>query len=272
MFYKKNIDFVALLWEDYMFQADNSDISYARKENMPYPRFTKVIIYHFISKDKTISMRNKINVHTIRDDSLLGTLKYVSKTKDYQKYEALIHEQMMNQAIQDSKEYKIYLAFATREATPKKARRFKKILSPSKKQTLVLEDEPAKKPKQAKHPKPAKEREKGTQSHQASGLDDGVGSQPKTLDIMDTYNDDVSTPLHLTYEFSIRKWFANRLPEAGTGTRHTLGFGNGTVIFGQEKTGTTKTVSVRYHFGTVHIPSNNDDSDDDNNDDSDNDG
>nr|GFC25674.1 hypothetical protein [Tanacetum cinerariifolium] len=33
-------------------------------------------------KDKTISMRNRINLHTIRDDSLLGTLKFVSKTKD----------------------------------------------------------------------------------------------------------------------------------------------------------------------------------------------
>ncbi|GKC43584.1 hypothetical protein Tco_1061306 [Tanacetum coccineum] len=133
MFYKKSKDFIALLWEDFMFQADNIYISSVRKENMPYPRFTKVIINHLISKDKTISMRNRINLHTIRDDSLLGTLKYVSKTKDYQKYKDLILKQMINQAIQDSKEYKIYLAFSTGEATPKKARKFKKIDSPSKK-------------------------------------------------------------------------------------------------------------------------------------------
>ncbi|GKC54213.1 hypothetical protein Tco_1076958 [Tanacetum coccineum] len=63
MFYKKNVDFVALLWEDFSFQADNKEISSARKESMPYPRFTKVIISHFISKDKTISMRNMINRH-----------------------------------------------------------------------------------------------------------------------------------------------------------------------------------------------------------------
>nr|GEY84032.1 hypothetical protein [Tanacetum cinerariifolium] len=120
MFYKKNVDFVALLWEDFMFQADNRDISSAHKENIPYPRFNKVIINRFMSKDKTISMMNMINLHIIQDDSLLGTLKYVSKIEDYQKYGALIPEQMINQAIQDSKEYKIYLAFATREATPKK--------------------------------------------------------------------------------------------------------------------------------------------------------
>ncbi|GJZ34177.1 hypothetical protein Tco_0579613 [Tanacetum coccineum] len=101
-------------------------------------------------------MRNMINLYTIRDDNLLGTLKYVSKTKDYLKYGALIPEQMINQTIKDSKEYKIYIAFATGKATPKKARKFKKIASPSKKQTLVLEEEPTKNPKRAKHPEPTK--------------------------------------------------------------------------------------------------------------------
>ncbi|GJY30660.1 reverse transcriptase domain-containing protein, partial [Tanacetum coccineum] len=72
MYYKKNVDYAALLWEDFMYQADNREISSARKKHMPYPRFTKVIINHFISKDKTISMRNRINLHIIRDDSLLA--------------------------------------------------------------------------------------------------------------------------------------------------------------------------------------------------------
>ncbi|GJR21652.1 reverse transcriptase domain-containing protein [Tanacetum coccineum] len=48
-------------------------------------------------------------------------------------YATLIPEEMINQDIQDSKAYKIYLAFATGQATPKKARKFKKIASPSKK-------------------------------------------------------------------------------------------------------------------------------------------
>nr|GEZ20511.1 hypothetical protein [Tanacetum cinerariifolium] len=59
---------------------------------------------------------------------------------------------MINQHIKDSKAYKTYLAFATRQATPKKARKFKKISSPSKKLSLVLEEEPAKKPKGDKKP------------------------------------------------------------------------------------------------------------------------
>ncbi|GKA88095.1 hypothetical protein Tco_0809859, partial [Tanacetum coccineum] len=190
MFYKKNVDFVALLWEDFMFQADNRDISSARKENMPYPRFTKVIINHFISKDKTISMRNKINLHTIRDDSLLGTLKYVSKTEDYQKYGALIPEQMINQAIQDSKEYKIYLSFATEEATPKKARKDTPDVSMSKKKAPATTDRSkgidllseATLLDYAQMKKVLKQSKMKTHSHQASGSGDRVGSQPKVPD------------------------------------------------------------------------------------------
>ncbi|GJZ37331.1 hypothetical protein Tco_0583522 [Tanacetum coccineum] len=119
---------------------------------MPYPRFTKVIINHFISKDKTISMRNMINLHTVRDDFLLGTLKFVSKTKDYQKYGAVIPDGMINQGIKASKAYKTYHDFATGKVAPKKARKFKKVASPSKKLSPVLEEEPIKKSKKAKKP------------------------------------------------------------------------------------------------------------------------
>ncbi|GJU18769.1 hypothetical protein Tco_1146735 [Tanacetum coccineum] len=118
MFYKKNVDFVKLIWEDFMFLIDNRDSSAKRKENLPYPRFTKAIIQHFISKDKSISMRNRMFMHIVRDDSVLGTLKFVAK----------------------------------REATPKKARKWKKPASPSKKRTLVITEEPAKKPAARKQP------------------------------------------------------------------------------------------------------------------------
>nr|GFD10513.1 hypothetical protein [Tanacetum cinerariifolium] len=144
------VDFVALMWEDFMYQADNREISSSRKEYMPYRRFTKVIINHFISKDTTIYMRNRINLHTIRNDSLLGTLKFVSKTKDCQQYGALIHDDMINKDVKDAKAYKTYYDFATGKDTPKKARKFKKVASPSRKLSLILEEEPAEKPKRAK--------------------------------------------------------------------------------------------------------------------------
>ncbi|GJZ65174.1 retrovirus-related pol polyprotein from transposon TNT 1-94 [Tanacetum coccineum] len=149
---EKNVDYVALLWEYFMYQTDNREISSARKEHMPYPRFTKVIINHFISKDKTISMRNRINIYIIRDDSLLDTLKFVSKTKDYQKYGELIPDGMINQDIKYSKAYKTYYDFATGKVTPMKARKFNKVALPSRKLSLVLEEEPTEKPKRAKRP------------------------------------------------------------------------------------------------------------------------
>ncbi|GKB06283.1 hypothetical protein Tco_0834516 [Tanacetum coccineum] len=79
---------------------------------------------------------------------------------------------MINQKNQDSKEYKIYLAFATGKATPKKARKFKKKFSPSKKQTLILEEEHAKKTETAKKFAPAKKDVslKKTSRKQSSGV------------------------------------------------------------------------------------------------------
>nr|GEV31530.1 hypothetical protein [Tanacetum cinerariifolium] len=141
VFNQKNVDYVALMWEYVMFQADNREISFARKENMPYLIFTKVIINHFISKDKTIFMRNMINLYTVREDSLLGTLKFVSKTQDYQKYGALITEEIINQAIKDSKAYKIYLDFATRKSAPKKKGCSRKLLHPQR-NCVVIKDTP----------------------------------------------------------------------------------------------------------------------------------
>nr|GFB41600.1 hypothetical protein [Tanacetum cinerariifolium] len=139
-------------WEDFMYQADNRETSSARKEHMPYPIFTKVIIDHFISKDNTILMRNRINLHTTHDDSLLGTLKFVSKTKDYQKYEALISDGMINDDIKLSIAYKTYLDYATGKVPPKKARKFKKPASPKLKTVPASLKEPTQKGKRVKRP------------------------------------------------------------------------------------------------------------------------
>ncbi|GJZ33367.1 hypothetical protein Tco_0578803 [Tanacetum coccineum] len=97
-------------------------------------------------------MRNRINIHTVRNDPLLGTLKFVSKTRDYQIYGALIPDEMINQDIKDSKAYKNYLDFAIGKATTKKARKFKKVALPSKKLSHVLEEEHTENPKRAKKP------------------------------------------------------------------------------------------------------------------------
>ncbi|GKC18054.1 hypothetical protein Tco_1014836 [Tanacetum coccineum] len=72
MFHKKNIDYVYLLWEDLLFQIENKD---AKKTNkMSYPRFTKIIIDYFMSKDQSISRRNKINLVTLLNDTMIYSM------------------------------------------------------------------------------------------------------------------------------------------------------------------------------------------------------
>ncbi|GJX36902.1 hypothetical protein Tco_0248459 [Tanacetum coccineum] len=85
-------------------------------------------------------------MHIVQDDSILGSLKFVSKTKEYQVYGALIPARMTKRKMQNSHAYKTYLAFTTGATTTKKARKFKKLASSSKKITLVAVEEPAKKP------------------------------------------------------------------------------------------------------------------------------
>ncbi|GJY28065.1 hypothetical protein Tco_0403832 [Tanacetum coccineum] len=100
----------------------------------------------------SISMRNRINLYTARDDSLLGALKFVSKTKDCQKYGSLIPDGMINNDIKLSTAYETYLDYATGKVPPKKARKFKKPASPKLKIIPASPKEPTQKGKRVKRP------------------------------------------------------------------------------------------------------------------------
>nr|GEV13475.1 hypothetical protein [Tanacetum cinerariifolium] len=92
---------------------------YSKKQDkMYYPRFTNAIIYHFLTKDKPILMRNRTFMHTAQNDSLLGTIRFVSKHEDTQVYGALLPKAITNQAILDSDSYKTYYAIATGAEPP----------------------------------------------------------------------------------------------------------------------------------------------------------
>nr|GEX11786.1 hypothetical protein [Tanacetum cinerariifolium] len=90
LFHKRNIDCAFLIWEDFVYQVEHKN---QKKSNeMYYPRFTKVIIHHFLTKKPSIPRRNKVNWHYVRDDILFSTIKVA---------------------------YKEYYACATGEAVPK---------------------------------------------------------------------------------------------------------------------------------------------------------
>ncbi|GJQ88874.1 hypothetical protein Tco_0000013 [Tanacetum coccineum] len=108
---------------------------------MPYPKFTKDIIQHFISKDKSVSMRNKLFMHSIKDDSVLGILKFVAKGEDNQVYGVSIPDVMINQEIENSKAYPTYLAYSTGASIPKKARKWKQAATKLKTTSSFTTDE-----------------------------------------------------------------------------------------------------------------------------------
>nr|GEY18979.1 hypothetical protein [Tanacetum cinerariifolium] len=82
MYHKKNMDFAYLPWEDFVYQFEHKD---AKKSNeMYYPRFTKVIINFFMTKDPTIPRRNKVNWHYVRDDQMFTMIKLVLRHQNTQ--------------------------------------------------------------------------------------------------------------------------------------------------------------------------------------------
>nr|GEV15781.1 hypothetical protein [Tanacetum cinerariifolium] len=57
LYHKRNVDYAYLIWEDFVYQVEHKN---QKKSNeMYYPRFTKAIIHHFMSKDLSIPRRNK---------------------------------------------------------------------------------------------------------------------------------------------------------------------------------------------------------------------
>ncbi|GKB51581.1 hypothetical protein Tco_0902334, partial [Tanacetum coccineum] len=65
---------------DLLFQIEYKD---AKKTNkMSYPRFMKIIIDYFMSKDPSISMRNKMFWHTDRYDTLFTSMRCISRHED----------------------------------------------------------------------------------------------------------------------------------------------------------------------------------------------
>ncbi|GJZ58994.1 hypothetical protein Tco_0614810 [Tanacetum coccineum] len=116
MYYKKNLDFIALIWEDLVYQIDNKNSK--KQDKMFYPRFTKIIIHHFLDKDKSISMRNR----TFMANTLERMTAYCS------------------QAMMDSVAYKTYYAIAI-GAEPLKSKKPKRKSD----STISFEETPSKK-------------------------------------------------------------------------------------------------------------------------------
>ncbi|GKC62924.1 hypothetical protein Tco_1095522, partial [Tanacetum coccineum] len=106
-----------LLWEDFIYQVENKN---AKKSNeMYYPRFTKVIVNFFMTKDQSIPRWNNVNWHYARDDYMFTTIKVVSRHEHTQLYCAILPNELTNEDIRNSESYKEYYAIASGVEPPK---------------------------------------------------------------------------------------------------------------------------------------------------------
>nr|GEZ41147.1 hypothetical protein [Tanacetum cinerariifolium] len=129
MYHKKNIDFAYLLWEDFVYQVEHKD---AKKSNeMYYPRFTKIIIHYFMTKDPSIPRRNKVNWHYVRDDQMFTNIKLVSRHQNIQQFGVMLPVELTNEDIRNYEAYKEYYVIASEAAPPKTKARFGKTKSSS---------------------------------------------------------------------------------------------------------------------------------------------
>nr|GFB91324.1 hypothetical protein [Tanacetum cinerariifolium] len=111
-----NVDYAFLIWEDFVYQVEHKN---QKKSNeMYYPRFTKVIIHHFMTRKPSTPRRNKVNWHYVRDDILFSTIKMVSRHQNTQQYGAILPIELTTEDIRNTKAYKEYYACATGEAAP----------------------------------------------------------------------------------------------------------------------------------------------------------
>nr|GEY94789.1 hypothetical protein [Tanacetum cinerariifolium] len=103
LYHKRNVDYAYLMWEDFVYQIEHKN---SKKSNeMYYPRFTKVIIDHFMSKDPSIPRRNKFG--------------------------ALLPIELKNEDIKNSNAYKEYYVITTGAAPPKPKASIRKTRSSS---------------------------------------------------------------------------------------------------------------------------------------------
>ncbi|GJS53766.1 hypothetical protein Tco_0627128 [Tanacetum coccineum] len=142
MFKRENVDYPELIWEDIAYQIDHRKEKRSRRESMPYPRFTKIIINHFLKQHKSLTNLNYQHYHTIKDDGIVSRLKFVRIGEDYQEYGLPIPETMLTEAIKQSEFYQMFIKYST-ESEPEPEPTRKKTSTNSISQTEAEEAEAA---------------------------------------------------------------------------------------------------------------------------------
>ncbi|GJZ57286.1 hypothetical protein Tco_0612780 [Tanacetum coccineum] len=161
--------------EDFVYQVENKNVK--KSNEMYYPRFTKVIVNFFMTKDQSILRRNSVNWHYARDDHMFTMIKVVSRHEDTQLYGAILPNELTNEDIRNSKSYKEYYAIASRAEPPKTKSSVKKKQVGSNKTKTPPTTKGKRLTTSAKVAKPAKKKQLAKTS-KAKGADEGTRSIP----------------------------------------------------------------------------------------------
>nr|GEW69477.1 hypothetical protein [Tanacetum cinerariifolium] len=176
-------EFWATATEDFVYQVEHKDTK--KSNEMYYPRFTKVIIHHFMSKDPSIPRRNKVNWHYVRDDHMFSMIKLVSRHQNTQQFGALLPIELTNDDIKKSNAYKEYYAVATGATPPKPKASVRKTRSSS--DTTITPPTAAAGPRLTTS-------EKGKQAAKAfKAKNEGTGTLPGVPDVpTNEYEEEIS--------------------------------------------------------------------------------
>ncbi|GJZ10610.1 hypothetical protein Tco_0545369 [Tanacetum coccineum] len=135
---------------------------------MYYPRFTKLIVNFFMSKDPSIPRRNKINWHYARDDPMFTIINVISRHEDTQLYGAILPKELTNEDIRNSESYKEYYAIASGEVPPKTKASVHKKKADS---DTTPKEKPPTDPKGKRVKQTGKMTDSGKQKQPATGLE-----------------------------------------------------------------------------------------------------
>ncbi|GKA84511.1 hypothetical protein Tco_0806106 [Tanacetum coccineum] len=111
MYHKKKVGRLCLPSVE-RFHLSSREQECQESNEMYYPRFTKVIVNFFMTKDQSIPRQNSVNWHYARDDHMFTTIKVISRHEDTQLYGAILPDDLANEAIKDLESYKEYYAIA----------------------------------------------------------------------------------------------------------------------------------------------------------------
>ncbi|GJR22402.1 hypothetical protein Tco_0970929 [Tanacetum coccineum] len=132
--------------EDFVYQVENKNVK--KSNEMYYPRFTKVIVNFFMTKDQSIPRQKSVNWHHARDDYMFTTIKVVSRHEDTQLYGAILPNELTNEDIRKpERTYKEYNASkrlktsAKAAITAKKKQDFGKYVRKQKKSSSNEDDD-----------------------------------------------------------------------------------------------------------------------------------